>query len=143
MSRLLRVKADLRQIVMSSEYITHKCSSDGCAEDKLEAGEEFDDSIGSKDGLKIVIERMCLRDASIQIQAPDTEAAMKTLTMRSPEIVSRVAQAEREPSVVADTNYEHGASAAWWSLQAPPLAISHCHRFARFSCYSLVSQELF
>lgn len=48
MSRLLRVKADLRQIVMSSEYNTHRCSSDGRTKDELDDGDEFDDHIGSE-----------------------------------------------------------------------------------------------
>jgi len=48
----------------------------------------------TQDGVLKVIERMCLRDA--MMAAGGGEEAMSTLTLESPEVVERVAQAERE-----------------------------------------------
>lgn len=48
----------------------------------------------TQEGLTTVIERMCLRDAIMA--SSDPEAAMASLTTSSPEVVQRVAQAERE-----------------------------------------------
>ena len=47
MQRLLRVKADLQQVVVSAEYSSHKFSSRGRSADDEEA-EELDASIGGR-----------------------------------------------------------------------------------------------
>ena len=48
MQRLLRVKADLQQVVVSSEYNSHKFSSRGRSVDDDDEAEELDPSIGGR-----------------------------------------------------------------------------------------------
>eukprot|EP00966_Prymnesium_polylepis_P001204 27388-Prymnesium_polylepis.1 len=90
---------------------------------------EFMETAGELDGatmesLMTVIERMCLRDAIMASEEPET--AWCQLTTSSSEVVARIAQAEREfavfqrregvlsrPSVIA--NAKEMEPAAWWS----------------------------
>ena len=56
---------------------------------------EFCETVGELDaatqeGLMTVLERMCLRD--VIMSAPDPEAAISSITISSPQVVSRVAQ---------------------------------------------------
>ena len=60
---------------------------------------EYLETVGSldqatQDGVLAVIERMCLRD--VIFMSDDHEHAISTLTVQSPEVVARVAQAEQE-----------------------------------------------
>ena len=60
---------------------------------------EYLETVGSldqatQDGVLAVIERMCLRD--VIFISDDHEHAISTLTVQSPEVVARVAQAEQE-----------------------------------------------
>ena len=77
----------------------------------------------TQDGLMTVIERMCLRD--VMMSLPDPERDWRTVTVTSPDVVQRVAQAEREfsayqrregpfsrPSVMQ--NAKTMEPAAWW-----------------------------
>ena len=84
------------------------------------------------DGLLIVFERLCLRDAIMA--SSDPEQAWRTLTPSSPEVVQRVAQVECEfavyqrrdgafsrPSVLA--NAKTMEPAAWWGMYGKHLPL--------------------
>jgi hypothetical protein len=106
------------------EYIHSDFHSAGYALDP-----EFIECVGdldgpTQDGVLFVIQRMCLRDAMVANEH-------KELTLSSPEVVERVAQAEREFSVYqeqkgafvsekaresANKNAEKMEPASWWSI---------------------------
>ena len=91
---------------------------------------EYLETVGSldqatQDGVLAVIERMCLRD--VIFISDDHEHAISTLTVQSPEVVARVAQAEQEfatyqaregvfsrPTVLM--NAKTMEPAKWWSM---------------------------
>ena len=91
---------------------------------------EYLETVGELDeacqqGVLIVIERMCLRDA-IKLAGGDEENAILTITAKSPEVVQRVAQAElefakyqrREGTFSREAvllNAKTMEPAAWWS----------------------------
>ena len=113
------------------EYIHSPFYSAGYALDP-----EFIECVGdldgpTQDGVLFVIQRMCLRDAMAANEH-------KELTLSSPEVVERVAQAEREFSVYqqqmgafvsvqardsANSNAEKMEPAAWWSMYGRHLPI--------------------
>ena len=90
---------------------------------------EFLETVGELDsatqeGLMTVLERMALRD--VIMGAADPEAAMTTITTNHPDVVSRVAQAEREFAIYQSrqgvfsrgsvlANAKSMEPAVWWS----------------------------
>ena len=89
----------------------------------LETSGELDSA--TMDGLMLVFERMCLRDAIMASADPDS--AWRSLTTTSPEVVTRIAQVEMEfaiyqrhdgafsrPSVIA--NAKTMEPAMWWGM---------------------------
>ena len=111
------------------EYIHSPFHSAGYALDP-----EFIECVGDLDsatqeGVLLVIQRMCLRDA----MAANAHEEL-TLSDSSPEVVERVAQAEREFSVYQEQKgaFVHGSAlsnaktmepAAWWSMYGRHLPI--------------------
>ena len=76
------------------EYLHSDFHAAGYALDPeyLDVVDQLDDT--TQEGVIRVIERMCLRD--VILLAADQETAIATLTVSSPDVVARVAQAELE-----------------------------------------------